>query len=97
LIWTLVNSVRNYQSLAFSNRAFDYKLSDAIGMAFRDSPHAFVVGGFALIVGIQLFNLGLMALQNKRYFEELFHFSTKIYTSHRGNSGGGDSQKIINL
>jgi hypothetical protein len=97
LIWTLLNSIRHYQALAITNRAFDYRLSDAIGMAFKDSPHAFVVGGFALIVGIQLFNLGLMALQNKRYFEELFHFSTNIYKCSREKQEFGKSEKIIQL
>lgn len=97
LIWTLFNSIRNYQALAFSNLTLDYRLSDAIGMAFKDSPHAFVVGGFALIVGIQLFNLGLMALQNKRYFEELFHLNTTIYNCSREKKKFGKTDKIIQL
>ena len=92
-----MNSIHNYSHLAGYNRSFDYRLSDAIGMAFKDSPHAFVVGGFALIVGIQLFNLGLMALQNKRYFEELFHFSTKIYQCSRENKQLNEPDKIIRL
>jgi hypothetical protein len=32
-----------------------------------------------LIVGLQLMSLGIISLQNKRYFEELFHLGTTIY------------------
>ena len=97
LIWTLLNSIRYYQSMAVNNSTLDFRLSDAIGMAFKESPHAFVVGGFALIVGIQLFNMGLMALQNKRYFEELFHISTNIYKCSSERQQLGESDKIIQL
>jgi glycosyltransferase involved in cell wall biosynthesis len=96
LIWTLVNSIGNYRKISGLDLSFDYRMSDAIGMAFKESPHAFVVGGFALIVGIQLFNLGLMALQNKRYFEELFHISTQIYQCEREKSQSKPREKIIN-
>jgi glycosyltransferase involved in cell wall biosynthesis len=78
--WALIHSVRNYHALAAANSSFDYKLSEAIGAAFSQSPHAFVVGGFALIIGIQFFSLGLLALQNKRYFDELFSLSSSTRT-----------------
>jgi glycosyltransferase involved in cell wall biosynthesis len=68
----LIHAVRNYQKLAAASMSFDFQFSQAIGAAFRQSPHAFIVGGFALIIGIQLFSLGLLALQKKRYFDELF-------------------------
>ena len=47
-------------------------------MAFEKSPHSFVVGGIALIVGIQLLSLGLLSAQKKRYFEELFHLGATM-------------------
>jgi glycosyltransferase involved in cell wall biosynthesis len=72
IFWAIMHSIHNYRALAASSSSFDFQFSDAIGAAFQQSPHAFVVGGFALIIGIQLFSLGLMALQKKRYFDELF-------------------------
>jgi glycosyltransferase involved in cell wall biosynthesis len=72
IAWAFIHSIRNFHELAAASASFNYKLSDAVGAAFSQSPHAFVVGGFALIIGIQLFSLGLMALQKKRYFDELF-------------------------
>ena len=39
-------------------------------------PHSFIVGGIALLVAIQLISLGLLSLQKKRYFEELYYLNT---------------------
>ncbi len=72
IFWAFSHSFRHYRALAAASTSFDFQLSEAIGAAFLQSPHAFVVGGFALIVGIQLISLGLLALQKKRYFDELF-------------------------
>ena len=38
----------------------------------------FLAGGF-LIVSIQLLSLGFLSMQNKRYFEEMFHLGTTIH------------------
>ena len=78
IAWTLINSIKQYHELAATNMSFDFKTSEAIGAAFQQSPHAFVVGGFALIVGIQFISLGLLALQKKRYFDELFSLCSNI-------------------
>ena len=85
-----IHSVKHYHMLAAESSALDFKFSEAIGAAFKQSPHAFVVGGFALIIGMQLFSLGLMALQNKRYFDELFSISssTRAHCEERCNSSG---------
>jgi hypothetical protein len=82
LIWTFIHSFGHFRSLAAHNLSFDYRISEAIAAAFQRSPHAFVVGGFALMIGIQLFSLGALALQKKRYFEELFHLGSSIYRSN---------------
>ena len=97
LMWTLINTLDNLDDLAGQGLSLGYRLSEAIGMVFHDRPHAFVVGGFALIVGIQLFNLGLMALQSKRYFEELFHFNTRIYKLCGGKNHVSPPERITRL
>jgi glycosyltransferase involved in cell wall biosynthesis len=79
LIWTFIHSLNHFESIAAANLSIDYRISDAIAAAFKDSPHAFIVGGFVLMIGIQLFSFGALALQKKRYFEELFHLGTTVY------------------
>jgi glycosyltransferase involved in cell wall biosynthesis len=72
IFWAFFHSVGHYRALAAASLSFDFQLSEAVSAAFSQSPHAFIVGGFTLIVAIQLISLGLLALQKKRYFDELF-------------------------
>jgi glycosyltransferase involved in cell wall biosynthesis len=81
--WILIHTVGHFQNPSYSNLAFDHRLSAAIAAAFSQSPHAFIVGGICLMVAIQLVSLGILALQNKRYFEEVFHLSSAIYGSNK--------------
>ena len=59
---------------------FDDRFSEAVARSFQQSPHAFFVVGITLILCVQLFSLGMLALQAKQYFEELFHFGTRVYS-----------------
>jgi glycosyltransferase involved in cell wall biosynthesis len=83
LTWTVVHTIREYRQAAGSGLSFDYRLSDAIGAAYATSPHSFIVGGIALLVAIQLISLGLLSLQKKRYFEELYYLNTTIHKDLR--------------
>jgi len=76
LVWTIIHTLRTYTRMTASGSSFDYRLSEAIGAAFKIAPHAFIVGGIALLVSIQLISLGLLALQKKRYFVELYYLSS---------------------
>jgi dolichol-phosphate mannosyltransferase len=53
--------------------------TQAMGIVFQKWPHAILVAGITLILSIQILSLGFISLQNKRYFEELFHISTSIF------------------
>jgi glycosyltransferase involved in cell wall biosynthesis len=77
LAWTVIHTLRAYAAAA-AGQSFDFRLSDAVASAFRLAPHAFIVGGIALLVAIQLLSLGLLALQKKRYFVELFTLGSLI-------------------
>lgn len=44
---------------------------------------AAVVAGSLTLVGVQLLALGLLSVQNKRYFEELFHLGTTLIRATR--------------
>jgi len=73
----------HFQSLPASFGPLNYRIGAAVAAAFNMSPHAFVVGGISLMVAIQLIILGILSLQSKRYFEELFHMCTTIYKHNR--------------
>ncbi len=77
LIWTVIHAVRAYATAA-AGQPFDFRLSEAIASAFKLAPHAFIVGGIALLVAIQLLSIGLLALQKKRYFIELYTLESLI-------------------
>jgi len=81
--WISYNTFVHYRSLAAGGGGFDYLLSAAIGRAFADSPHAFIVAGITILLSVQLFSLGVLALQAKEYFEELFHFATRVHADAR--------------
>jgi glycosyltransferase involved in cell wall biosynthesis len=81
--WIFIHTFHHFQNPALSGLAFDHRLSGAIALAFGQSPHAFIVGGVTLMLAIQLISLGILALQNKKYFEELFHISSAVYKSNK--------------
>lgn len=55
------------------------RASHAVEAAYLAHPHTFFVAATATIISIQLLSLGFHSMQNKRYFEELFHLATGIY------------------
>lgn len=75
LIWLLYDTL-HYLSL----QPIDVERSFSISLAlqFRKNPQTFIVGGITFIAAIQFLSLGFMSLQNKRYFEELFHLGTSL-------------------
>jgi glycosyltransferase involved in cell wall biosynthesis len=81
--WALIHAVVHYQSLPPSDLSALDRFSASVAMAFSQSPHSFIVGGITLMIAIQLLSLGFMALQSKRYFEELFHLGSTIYKVNR--------------
>jgi hypothetical protein len=88
LYWSLRHTIHFYLQFAGRGLSVGYRLSEAMGEAFKLAPHAFIVGGIALMVAIQLISLGLLALQKKRYFAELFYLASTIAKDCLG--GGKD-------
>lgn len=88
--WSFVHTITHYQNLlATTPPTIDLDFSDAIAAAFQQAPHTFIIGGFSLLVAIQLVSLGILSLQSKKYFEELFHLgSTILYKSTQENEKG---------
>ncbi|MCP3958814.1 MAG: glycosyltransferase family 2 protein [bacterium] len=80
--WMLVHFLGEYLALPGEMWIFD-RASAAVEAAFRQFPHTFVVGGIALMLGVQMIGLGVLALQARAYFEELFHLGTTIHGHSR--------------
>jgi glycosyltransferase involved in cell wall biosynthesis len=82
--YAFVRSWENYQELALLQQFPDF--TDAIAMSYGQAPHTFFIGGITLILAIQLFSLGVLSLQSKNYFEEIFHLGTAIYEARQNDS-----------
>ena len=58
-------------------------LSEAFANAFAAHPHTFITGFLSLMLAVQVLSLGLISLQNKKYFEELFIMATDVLRRSR--------------
>jgi len=74
LLWLLYDTLSNLSSATIIHKAFSISLA----MQFRKNPQTFMVGGITFIAAIQFLSVGFLSLQNKRYFEELFHLGTSL-------------------
>jgi glycosyltransferase involved in cell wall biosynthesis len=74
--WIFYNTFQAYPTIQIESQFFDDRFSAAIGQVFKDRPYSFLVGGITLLASIQILTLGFLSLQQKRYFEELFHLGT---------------------
>jgi glycosyltransferase involved in cell wall biosynthesis len=75
--WVIIHCWSNYQLLSQKISYPDPTL--AVAEAFQQAPHTFVIGGMTLMLSIQLFSLGILAVQSKSYFEEIFYLASSIY------------------
>jgi glycosyltransferase involved in cell wall biosynthesis len=75
--WVIVHTWTYYQRLELQTWFPDA----AVAAAFQQSPHTFIIGGMTLMLSIQLFSAGILSLQSKRYFEEIFYLATSMHRS----------------
>jgi glycosyltransferase involved in cell wall biosynthesis len=81
ILWMFRHWWMSYQELARATQT--PSVTEAIALAFEHFPHTFLIGGMMILISIQLFSLGVLAVQNKRYFEEIFYLGTAIYRATR--------------
>lgn len=55
--------------------------SQALGVAFGQYPHTYIFGLLTAMLSVQLIGLGILALQSKHNFEELFHLGSHTLRS----------------
>jgi glycosyltransferase involved in cell wall biosynthesis len=77
--WMVVHFFDAYQ--AIRPGAVSDRVSAAVAQAYQAYPHTFIVGLLALMLAIQLISLGILALQSKSYFEEIFHLGANVKRS----------------
>jgi glycosyltransferase involved in cell wall biosynthesis len=53
-------------------------MSAAVALAYAQYPHTFIVGLLSLMLAMQLVGMAMLSLQNKRYFDELFHLGSTL-------------------
>ena len=84
--WMFVHFFEAYRDLGASQASVT--MSKAVGLAYERFPHTFVIGLLSAMLAAQLIGLGILALQNKRYFEELFHVASRRFQAlnERGDS-----------
>jgi glycosyltransferase involved in cell wall biosynthesis len=75
--WVTIHSINAYFELLQVSSVVDP--TDAIAQAFQYAPHTFFVAGMSLVLAVQLFGLGILAVQSKRYFEEMFYLESSVY------------------
>ncbi|MGN6530160.1 MAG: glycosyltransferase family 2 protein [Ginsengibacter sp.] len=74
LVWLLVDTLSYISEAKETIPTF----SESLALQFRQNPQSFIVGGITFIAAIQFLSVGFLSLQNKRYFEELFHLGTSL-------------------
>jgi glycosyltransferase involved in cell wall biosynthesis len=84
-LWSLGSvAITWFHQISDLDGSWDYRLTQGLALAYQDRPQTFIVGGVSLILAVQLISLGILAMQAKRYFEELFHLGTSILRSGNG-------------
>ncbi len=87
--WMVHHFINHYQTMVQYDEVFT-RASAAIGAAYAQSPHTFVIGLLSLMLAIQLISLGILSLQSKNYFEEIFYLGSTI---NRANNKHKSSDK----
>jgi len=81
IIWLLADTISGIATLNDLNTITDNSFSLSLAEQFRKNPQSFIVGGITFLASLQFLGLGFLSLQNKRYFEELFHLNSSINKS----------------
>ncbi len=91
-VWMVIHFLEQYRRFAsLPAIGLEDRVTWAVGAAYRQYPYTFIIGLLSLILAIQLLSLGIVALQNREYFKELFTLGTRlqgITREHREENEG---------
>lgn len=76
--WMFIHFFEQYFDPALAIGPGGDRISAALAGAYELYPYTFIVGLLSLMLSIQVISLGIMALQSKNYFEEIFHLASGI-------------------
>jgi glycosyltransferase involved in cell wall biosynthesis len=76
--WVLFHFLTEYQRVSEYTWFFS-RASVAVGAAYAQSPHTFIIGLLTSMLAVQILSLGILALQTRSYFEEVFHLGAGMY------------------
>ena len=80
--WMLIHFMDAYVELG-SSPEMAHDLSAAVALAYARYPHTFIVGLLSLMLAMQLMGMAMLSLQNKKYFDELFHLGSTLLRERR--------------
>jgi glycosyltransferase involved in cell wall biosynthesis len=80
--WMVIHFIDAYVQLGTTPESAG-NMSAAVGLAYSQYPHTFMVGLLSLMLSMQLIGMAMLSLQNKKYFDELFHLGSTLLREHR--------------
>ena len=80
--WMVIHFADAYSQLAGTPET-TRDLSAAVALAYTRYPHTFIVGLLSLMLAMQLIGMAMLSLQNKKYFDELFHLGSTLLREAR--------------
>lgn len=86
LLWLLFDTLSGIVIQNNEMTHLEVLFSSSLKQQYYNNPQTFIVGGITFLAAIIFFGFGFISLQNKRYFEELFHLGTSLKSQDR-NSG----------
>lgn len=84
IMWIFIHTFEAYPAIEVASGAINDRFTEAVSAVFQQRPHAFFVGGFTFLTALQFLGIGFLSLQNKRYFDELFHINTTQLKNRTG-------------
>jgi glycosyltransferase involved in cell wall biosynthesis len=78
IAWIFIQTFQVLPEIALEMGNIEDRFGMAVARVFQERPYSFMVGGITLIVALQVLGTGFLSLQNKRYFDELFHINTTL-------------------
>jgi glycosyltransferase involved in cell wall biosynthesis len=82
--WMVIHFLEAHASLSVASAAPAARgMSAAVALAYAEYPHTFIVGLLSLMLATQLIGMAMLSLQNKRYFDELFHLGSTLLRERR--------------
>jgi hypothetical protein len=80
--WMVIHFFQSLSSLAPEVLAKEGP-SAALAQAYASYPHTFIIGLLSLMLSFQLLGMGMLALQSKKYFEEVFYMGISLNRSSK--------------